>query len=316
MTAAPIAPPSPGTETYAVLHRWRTELSLIVRDASVAPVTHLLRDEVMRMETALSRFRPDSELSIVNQQPGRWHSVSWYFVEVLEAAIDAAHSTEGIVDPCLAHLVDAAGYGTWRDAETPPLQPSEKQFTPLSQDSAGSWRDIEIRPAGSHALVRVPPGLALDLGAVAKGWLADRVADRAVAEFRRDAIANMGGDLRVIARDEPWTVTADPEQASSGQAELVLWDGALATSGVGRRAWTTADGDRAHHIIDPRTGRPADTPWWTCSVMASSAAAANAASTAGIVLGAQGPGWLESQGLDGWFVGSGEEQRVGRWPGP
>jgi len=310
------APPLLRTGTYAVMNRWRTELSLIVRDASATAVTQLLQNEVLRMETAVSRFRPDSELSIANRQPGRWQTVSWYFVEVLEAALDAARSTDGIVDPCLAHLVDAAGYRTWRNAEGTPLQPMEPQRQPPSDDGAWSWRDIEIRPAGSHALVRVPPGLALDLGAVAKGWLADRVAVRAVAGFGRDAIANMGGDLRAIAADEPWTVTVDPEQAASGEAELALWDGALATSGVGRRAWLTSEGDMAHHIIDPRTGRSADTPWWTCSVMASSAAAANAASTAGIVLGAQGPEWLSRQGLDGWFVGGSEERRIGRWPTP
>lgn len=313
MTASPIAPPSPGIETYAVLHRWRTELSLIVRDTPQAAVMHLLRDEVMRMETSISRFRPDSELSIVNQHSGQWQSVSWYFVDVLEAALDAAGLTDGIVDPCLAHMVDAAGYRTWRDAQ----EPSASQVAPMmGADASGSWRDVEIRAAGSHALVRVPSGLALDLGAVAKGWLADRIADRAVTEFGRDAIANMGGDLRAIAHDEPWTVTADPEQESAGEAELVLWDGALATSGTARRSWSTPDGARAHHIIDPRTGHSAVTPWSTCMVLAGSAAAANSASTAGIVLGNAGPQWLEQQGLDGWFVGDSDEVRVGRWPHP
>lgn len=306
----PLTSSSTAVETHVALDRWRTELSLIVRDAPQAAVMHVLRDEVLRMETSISRFRPDSELTIVNQNPGRWQSVSWYFVEVLNASLDAARLTDGMVDPCLAHLVDAAGYRTWRDEQDATYDHAEL----LTGDTEGSWRDIEIRPAGSHALVRIPPGLAIDLGAVAKGWLADRVADRAVKQFGHDAIANMGGDLRAIARHQPWTVIADPEQTGVGETELELWDGALATSGISRRAWTTPDGGRAHHIIDPRTGQSADTPWVTCTVMASSAAAANSASTASVILGADGPAWLERQGLDGWFVGEQGQARVGRWP--
>ena len=97
----------------------------------------LLREEVLRMETSVSRFRPDSELSIVNDSPAVGRPVSWYFVEVLEAALDAARNTEGIVDPCLAHLVDAAGYRTWRDAEGTPPQPLEPLCQPLSDNSDG-----------------------------------------------------------------------------------------------------------------------------------------------------------------------------------
>lgn len=308
MSADPIHVPLAMNETEVVLQRWRTELSLTVRDVSHAAVARLLRDEVMRMETSVSRFRPDSELSIVNRQTGDWTTVSWYFVEVLTAALDVAELSDGIVDPCLAHLVDAAGYQSWRGGD--PIPEADERVL----GAGHSWRDVEIVPAGSHARVRVPPGLSLDLGAVAKGWLADRVAERAVADFGSDAVANMGGDLRAIAHAEPWTITADPSHPDCGETDLVVWDAGLATSGVGRRTWTNRDGKRAHHIIDPRTGLSADTPWWSCSVLANGAAAANAASTAGIILAADGPSWVGRQGLDAWFVGDAGECRVGRWP--
>ena len=300
-------PTMPRTETHASLDRWRTDLSLIVRGAPRPAVTRVLREEVMRMETSISRFREDTEISIVNRNAGRWVRVSWYFVELLETALEAATWTGGIVDPALADAVDAAGYRDWRAGAVRP--------TPMSAPSRaeGGWRDIEITPAGSHARVRIPPDSNLDLGAVAKGWLADRIATRAVAELGGDALANMGGDLRAIARDEPWVVTVDPEFPGAGETEFELWDGAVATSGVGRRAWTTSDGRRFHHIIDPRTAEPADTPWWTCSVLADSAATANAASTAGLVLGDDGPAWLGRQGLDAWLVGGASDVRVGRW---
>ena len=306
MTIAPSI--RPRTETHAGLDRWRTDLSLIVRDAPYAAVAAVLREEVMRMETSISRFRDDSELSFVNRSPGRWVSVSRYFVDVLAAALEAAAWTDGLVDPTVGAAVDAAGYRAWRAGGVPLV-------TAGPQPSSGdAWRDVEITPTGSHARVRIPPGTSLDLGAVAKGWLADRVARRAVDQFDADSLANMGGDLRAIARDEPWAVTVDPESTFAGETEFELWDGAIATSGVGRRAWTTADGRAAHHIIDPRTGAPADTPWRTCSVLAASAATANAASTAGIILGVAGPAWVGRQRLDAWFVGESTSQRVGQWP--
>jgi thiamine biosynthesis lipoprotein len=307
---APLLTTSQTDEATVVLDRWRTELALTVRGVSEGPVARILHDEVMRMETSISRFRPDSELSLANRQAGRWTDVTSYFADVLQASLEAAEATDGLVDPCLADLVDAAGYRAWRSGGTVAAPRPAR----MHADSTWSWRDVEIRPAGSHRQVRVPPGLALDLGAVAKGWLADRVALRAVADLGADAVADMGGDLRAIAREEPWTVIADPEQPHIGITEFVLWDGALATSGVGRRAWSTADGAPAHHIIDPRTGHPADSPWQTCSVLARSAAAANTVATAGIVLGVDGPDWVARRGLDAWFVSAHDAVEVGSWP--
>lgn len=86
-------------------------------------------------------------------------------------------------------------------------------------------------------------------------------------------------------------------------------DAGLATSGVGHRAWTGG-----HHIIDPRTGRPAQTCWESVSVLAAEAAGANAAATASLLLSQDGPMWLEDMGLDGWFVSARAEQHVGAWP--
>ena len=89
---------------------------------------------------------------------------------------------------------------------------------------------------------------------------------------------------------------------------MELTDAGLATSGVGHRSWRGG-----HHLIDPRTGLPAQTPWTSVSVLAGTAAGANAASTAAAVLGDAGPAWLAGMGLDGWFVGAHDERCVGRW---
>lgn len=282
------------------LATWRTELFLSVR-AGTSPalereLSRLLRHEVQRLDHLASRFRADSEVSAVNAGAGSWVEVSWDFVAVLDACLVAAASTNGLVDPTVGRAVVAAGYDEWA-AQDSAIEPSVQP---------GCWTGVGIRPGRRQAQVLIPAGTALDLGSIAKSWLADRLA-RTVAASGYEVCANMGGDLRVIAT-EPWAVTADPELPGVTPATVHLTDGGVATSGVGRRAW-----NGGHHLIDPRTGRSAGTPWHSVSVVAATACDANAAATASVILGDSGPGWLTSTGLDGRFVAPARVVTVGRW---
>lgn len=290
--------------TTAGMATWKTDLWLVVRGVvDKQAVERLLHDEVARMDAAASRFWEDSQISAINARPGEWVEVSGYLCEVIEASLEAAELTDGLVNPCMGHFVDAAGYRAWRDGQVP---------APVHKPSApGRWQQVEV----SRDRVRIPRDTQLDVGAVAKGWLADRLAHMAAEEFGCDILANMGGDLRCAAAGQPWQVSVDPGIPGVQPESLQVWDAGLATSGVGVRAWRTADGAIAHHIIDPRTGVPAQTPWLTCSVLASTAAQANAASTASLILGEQGPAWVAQQGLDAVFLAAdGARLACGRWP--
>jgi thiamine biosynthesis lipoprotein len=285
----------------ATMSTWKTELMVTARGGPTPglqrALDRLLRDEVARLDGLASRFRADSELSAVNAGAGSWVEVSWGFVAVLTASLEAAQLTSGLVDPTLGRAVVAAGYDDWAGQTT--------ETTPLAH--TGRWTGIGIRPGCRQAQVRIPSGTALDLGSVAKAWLADRVA-RAVAASGYEVCANMGGDLRVIA-GSPWTVYADAEVAGVAPMAMTLTDAGLATSGTGRRRW-----QGGHHLIDPRTGTPARTPWRTVAVLAGTAAQANAAATAGVILGEHGPEWLRRIGLDGRFAGEDGITTTGRWP--
>lgn len=294
--------------TTVHVDRWRTRLALVVRSqrpVHAAPLEAALIAEVDRLEQLASRFREDSEISAVNRSAGEWCDASWDFVEVLSASLDAAGATDGLVSPLLGAQVDHAGYRSWREG-----------IAPAAAATAGAvpdWRDIAIHPAGAHARVRIPDGAQLDLGAVAKGWLADRLAGLVEQICEVDVIADMGGDLSIRARTEPWVVGVEP--GPHGQPEnLAIERAGLATSGTARRQWRTPTGAMAHHIIDPRTGRPADVVWSSATVLAADATAANTAATAAIVLGADAPGWIADQGLDALLSGPVGQERVGRWP--
>jgi thiamine biosynthesis lipoprotein len=90
--------------------------------------------------------------------------------------------------------------------------------------------------------------------------------------------------------------------------------GGLATSGTQVRRWTTSGGE-LHHIVDPRSGLPAATPWKTVSVAAESCVLANAASTAAIVMGSEAPGWLERRGVPARLIGeNGTVATLNGWP--
>lgn len=283
------------------LQTWKTDLVLSARAPATPRMETILRqlltDEVQRLDALASRFRPDSELSTVNSRAGHWVEVSWGFVAVLSACLSAAERTGGLVDPTLGTAIKAAGYDEWADQPTLTAASAQR----------GHWRGVGIRPGRHEAQVVIPAGTALDLGSVAKAWLADRLA-HAVARSGYEVCANMGGDIRVIAQ-APWTVWADPELPGVPAAAITLTDAGLATSGTGRRRWSTG-----HHIIDARTGRPAATPWHTVSVVAASAAEANTAATAGVILGGEGPGWMTAKGLDARFSSPTDTITTHRWP--
>lgn len=288
------------------MRTWKTELWLSAKGtgADDPKVVRWLQDflhgEVGRLDAAANRFRPDSEISAVNASAGRWVGVSWYFVAVLSAALRAARATGGLVDPTVGRAVRDQGYDAWAGLDTPP---SAQLETPVS------WRDVEIKPGPG---VRIPPGTALDLGAVAKGWLADRMATTAHQRLGFDVLANAGGDLRSAARREPWTVEVDPGVPGRHTRVMDLMDAGVATSGVAKRRWDGPDGPK-HHIIDPRTRRSATTYWTSASVLAADAATANAAATASIVQGEQARPWLQSRRLDAWLNATDRQALVGTW---
>jgi thiamine biosynthesis lipoprotein len=110
-------------------------------------------------------------------------------------------------------------------------------------------------------------------------------------------------------------VTGHPDEPDDDDAQrVVLRAGGLATSSTTARRWTRG-GQVMHHIMDPRSGVPAASPWRTVSVTAASCVDANIASTASIIAGADAVGWLGAAGLDARLVThAGEVQVVGNWP--
>src|SRR6185437_9220000 len=270
-----------------------TYVRMVVADAAALPAAQEAASRLLAdVDRTCSRFRDDSDLVRANRSAGRWVSVDRILVLAVETAVEAAVSTAGLVDPTLGASLAALGYDRDFEALTPvpeapensPLSPTALPATVVPQ----AWREIELEPAGA---IRVPAGVALDLGATGKAFAADLIARSVPAQAGTDLIISLGGDVavgyldRAALRDWPVSVAEQLEGAELPEAEVVfIRAGGIATSSVTKRRWLH-DGRAVHHLLDPRTHRPVEQTWRTATVAATSCVAANTASTASIVLG-------------------------------
>ena len=290
-----------------VTRAWSCTVRLVVEDArAMAPAAADLDALLGRIDATASRFRPDSALSLANAKAGRPVAVPHLLADLVKASLDAAAQTGGAVDPTVGLAMQRIGYD--RDIAGIPAQGPAMHARP----QARSWQDVRLyREAG---LLVVPPGTALDLGATAKAYAADLAARTLSRRYGTAVLVELGGDI-ALAGDprNGWPVRVAEREHGPGQT-VVLWHGGLTTSTTTVRKWRRGN-QFVHHIVDPRTGAPADGPWRTASVYAPSALAANVASTAAIVLGESAVDWLAARGLAARLVGvDGDVHTTAGWP--
>lgn len=273
--------PEPVARAWPVMG---TMLEVTVWEADTARAGAALaaaRAAVFRVDSLMSLYRPESELSVVNGRAGteRVTVVSRETAEVLAAAIAYAGRTGGALDVTVGPVVDVWGF--YRHEGRIPA--------PAALDSARAlvgYARIEFD--GGRRAVRLPArGMRLDFGAVAKGY----AVDLAVEALRHHGIArgtvDLGGNVRVFGpppAGDAWSVgLRDPRAPDEVFAVVSLDSGAVATSGDYEQFFER-DGVRYSHIMDPRTGRPARGVA-AVSVVAPTGLASDALSTALFVLG-------------------------------
>jgi thiamine biosynthesis lipoprotein len=272
-------------------------------------------DEVHReladIDRTCSRFRDDSDLEKVNAAAGTWVRVDLLLIEAVEVALRAAHITGGLVDPTIGTPMRDVGY----DRDFTEVIEGGRARIP-SWIAAPGWDLVEVRR--DLASIRVAPGVRIDLGSTAKALAADRSSIRASVATGTGVLVGLGGDIAVAGPPptDGWPVgIAEDHAGEPAPGETIsIFSGGVATSSTTVRRWTQG-GTSVHHILDPRSGRPANGIWRAVSVCAASCVDANIASTASIVAGERDPGWLERQGLPARLVRQdGTILRLGGWP--
>jgi FAD:protein FMN transferase len=301
------------TLAAASLRALGTGALVAVTDPKALPAARrVLVRELRAVDLACSRFRADSELTALNSRAGTAVEASPRLREAIVCALRAAELTGGLVDPAVGRAMRLIGY----DRTFTRVELRDGRFRP-SFEQAGPWRQIEVDEA--DGTVRVPVGVELDLGATAKALAADHAAAAVALEVGCGVLVSIGGDI-ALAGDPPaegWVVGIAEDHATPGEevdCRVAIRAGGLASSGTRVRRWTTAAGE-LHHIVDPRTGRPAPSPWATATVAAASCVDANTASTAAILLGDAAPAWLTDRRLPARLVrDDGDVVVVGGWP--
>ncbi len=260
--------------------------------ASFEPAQELekVADWFEQWEAVLSRFRPESELSRLNNAPEISHPVSETMLSVFQAAVQAERESRGLVTPTVLEALVSAGYETSFDSL------SRVQYAPATSDLP-RFTLAEVAWSVTPPSLRLPAGLRLDFGGIAKGWAAQQAMQR-LAAFG-PALVNAGGDIAIsgpLLDGEPWPVDIrDPFHAGESLGLLMLGRCGVATSGQDYRRWQQNDAWR-HHIIDPRSGLPAETDVISASVIAPTVLKAETAAKCALILGSSaGLDWLEAR---------------------
>ncbi len=221
---------------------------------------------VSEMHERLSRFIPESELSRLNASRGAWFEVSPELAELLGEALRAHDASCGLVHAGVLSSMLTIGY-------TRPLKQGATAPAPAEAAPPPPLPEM-LHVASGRA--RLMPGTGIDLGGIAKGWMADRLA----RELGANCTVNLGGDLYARGggpEGEGWPV-------GLGGVTVMLRDQGAATSGTSRRSWEHG-GERLHHLIDPRTGRPARSDLEEVSVVAATGCDAEVVAKTALLLG-------------------------------
>lgn len=303
-----------GTPAGATWRAIGVAVRLVVTDpTALAPARDLLIRRLAELDAACSRFRDDSEIMRVERAGGRSVAVSPLLADAVQVALDAARATDGDLDPTMGARLAQLGYDRTFSAVAALGEPLPVAVR-VTAPRRATWRDVSLdRTAGT---LSVPAGVVLDLGATAKAWAADTAATAIAAELGCGVLVSLGGDLAVAGPTPAggWSIAVQETETAGSPATVAITAGGMATSGTAARRWHRGS-DLLHHVLDPRTGMPARTPWRAITVAAASALAANVATTTAVVRGQDGLSWLRAQGLPALLVAeNGDVTRLGGWP--
>jgi thiamine biosynthesis lipoprotein len=234
---------------------------------------------VRRLGARLTRFSTDSELTSLNASEGRWMDVSPEMEELLRDAIKAFDISAGLVNAAVLSSMLAIGY-----------------TRPLAQgNTAVALEGVKVLPplpevlAVRRGAARLEPGFGIDLGGLAKGWMADRLR----RWLGPNTLANLGGDLSAGGagpKGDGWPVGV-------AGVTVMLRDQGAATSSTKRRRW-----GELHHLIDPRTGLPAKTGLDEVSVVARSGFEAEVVAKTALLLGPEfAPAYCAAHAMAWWL---------------
>ncbi len=258
-----------------------------------------VKAECERYEALLSKTVEGSDVWNLNHAKGERIQVSPETREILEKALEYSELSEGAFDVTVAPCVDL-----WDFSEgSLGLLPDEAALAQAAERVG--WEQIDMDEEG----VRLPDGVTIDLGAIAKGYITDRIADFMRRRGVESGFLNFGGNVLVIGSKPDgadWNIGIQDPKGAQQQAiigALPVRDQAVVTSGIYERGFDV-DGVRYHHILDTATGWPVQNELAGVSIIASNAFDADTLSTTVFAMGVEkGTAFIEGlEGIEAIFV--------------
>lgn len=289
------------TPSEIMLTAMDTVMTLTAYGSAAENALEEARGELLRLESLFSATKSGSDIGRINSVPTATTSVDPSTMELLEEALRLSALTDGALDITVYPLITAYGF------------PSKEYILP---DDAEIDRLLELVgyekvSLGSGTVSLERNGMALDLGAVAKGYASNRCAEILSEAGVTSALIKLGGNIQAVGSKpdgSPWRVAVQNPADASGYVGVIEVSGlAVVTSGSYERYFDVeTDGAvrRIHHIIDPETGRPADNGLVSVTVVSEDGLLADAYSTALFVMGLEEACefWREQGGFEALFV--------------
>ena len=249
----------------------------------IAGIMEKVWSEAERLERVFSRYIPESEISLINREAGhRPVPINDEMMEVLSRAEDISRITDGAFDISVGPLMKKWGFFPEREGQLP----SEAELAEVI--TRVGWQAIELNRS-ERTVHLLKPGMEIDLGALAKGYIVDKLAALLLEEGIENALVNAGGDIYCLGEypgGRSWRIGMEhPRDEDEILTVLELKNRAVATSGDYRNYFIRSR-LRYSHIIDPHTGRPAQSKVVEVSVMAPDCLTADGLATAIFVMGA------------------------------
>ncbi|MBZ0333897.1 FAD:protein FMN transferase [Marinobacter sp. AL4B] len=243
-----------------------------------------IQAELEQVDNAMSTWKPDSELSRLNQKASQadWTTLSAPLFEVIQRAQEISAQTDGAYDVTIGPVVNLWGFGP--DAR-PEHSPSDEELDNVL--SATGWEYLELDSA--TLAIRAKQPQYIDLSGIAKGYGVDVVARYLDSQGVQAYLVEIGGEVRTRGRkpdDDVWRLAVEnpSEQARQVNVVVALDRKSMATSGDYRNYYES-EGQRYSHTIDPDTGKPIDHRLASVTVISDDCMTADALATAFNVMG-------------------------------
>lgn len=242
----------------------------------------LVNDETRRLEYLLSAYDPDSDISKLGNNAGSWVEVSKDTAEVLRLSNKISSETHGTYDPTVGALVKL--WSVDQDSHRIPT----KEEIQNALKSVG-YSSLKVKTEDGKNYARIAPNQEITLGAIGKGYIADKVMKVLLENGCKDSLLSFGGNIigsGTNGENQPWKVGLQIPAKDRGYyfAVLPIDNASIVTSGDYEKFFVQ-DGVKYHHLLNPLTGKPVPATLSSVTIYHKNSATADALCTALFVMG-------------------------------